>query len=48
VDLVTLALNLYTQGIEPSLDFSNINDVVRTVEYAINFRFIRVILMSVI
>jgi len=33
VDLVTLALNLYTQGIEPSLDFSNINDVVRTVEY---------------
>ena len=33
VDLVTLALNLYTQGIEPRLDFSNINDVARTVEY---------------
>jgi 2-isopropylmalate synthase len=33
VDLVTLALNLYTQGIDPKLDFSNINDVARTVEY---------------
>jgi 2-isopropylmalate synthase len=32
VDLVTLALNLYTQGIHPSLDFSHINDVARTVE----------------
>ena len=32
VDLVTLALNLYTQGIHPGLDFSNINQVVRTVE----------------
>ncbi len=27
VDLVTLALNLYTQGIYPGLDFSNINEV---------------------
>ena len=33
VDLVTLALNLYTQGINPNLDFSNINEVARTVEY---------------
>jgi len=33
VDLVTLALNLYTQGIHPKLDFSNINEVARTVEY---------------
>jgi 2-isopropylmalate synthase len=32
VDLVTLALNLYTQGIHPGLDFSNINAVARTVE----------------
>ena len=32
VDLVTLALNLYTQGIQPRLDFSNINEVARTVE----------------
>lgn len=33
VDLVTLALNLYTQGIHPGLDFSDIDDVVRCVEY---------------
>jgi len=33
VDLVTLALNLYTQGVHPGLDFSNINEVARTVEY---------------
>jgi 2-isopropylmalate synthase len=32
VDLVTLALNLYSQGIHPGLDFSNINAVARTVE----------------
>ncbi|HBE53820.1 MAG TPA: 2-isopropylmalate synthase, partial [Cyanobacteria bacterium UBA11369] len=32
VDLVTLALNLYTQGIDPGLDFSNINQVARTIE----------------
>jgi 2-isopropylmalate synthase len=33
VDLVTLALNLYTQGISPGLDFSDIETVVKTVEY---------------
>ena len=33
VDLVTLALNLYTQGVDPELDFSDISEVVRTVEY---------------
>lgn len=33
VDLVTLALNLYTQGIDPALDFSDIDEVIRTVEY---------------
>lgn len=32
VDLVTLALNLYTQGIHPGLDFSQINEVARIVE----------------
>ncbi|MGB3300473.1 MAG: 2-isopropylmalate synthase [Phormidesmis sp.] len=32
VDLVTLAMNLYTQGISPGLDFSNIDDVVRIAE----------------
>ncbi|HJW25931.1 MAG TPA: 2-isopropylmalate synthase [Rhodocyclaceae bacterium] len=33
VDLVTLALNMYTQGIHPGLDFSDINAVARTVEH---------------
>jgi 2-isopropylmalate synthase len=33
VDLVTLALNLYTQGIAPGLDFSDINAVARTAEH---------------
>ncbi len=33
VDLVTLALNLYTQGIDPKLDFSDIYEVMRTVEH---------------
>ena len=32
VDLVTLALNLYTQGIDPKIDFSNINEVARCAE----------------
>lgn len=32
VDLVTLALNLYSQGVHPGLDFSQINEVARTVE----------------
>lgn len=32
VDLVTLALNLYTQGIDPGLDFSQINAVARVIE----------------
>jgi 2-isopropylmalate synthase len=33
VDLVTLALNLYTQGIAPGLDFSDINAIARTAEH---------------
>lgn len=33
VDLVTLAMNLYTQGVAPGLDFSDINAVARTVEH---------------
>lgn len=32
VDLVTLALNLHTQGIDPGLDFSDINAIARTCE----------------
>ncbi|RYY25446.1 MAG: 2-isopropylmalate synthase [Sphingomonadales bacterium] len=33
VDLVTVALNMYTQGLDPKLDFSNIDEVIQTVEY---------------
>ncbi|XOT97912.1 2-isopropylmalate synthase [Alcaligenes pakistanensis] len=33
VCLVTLALNLYTQGVNPELDFSDIDEVRRTAEY---------------
>ena len=32
VDLVTLALNLYSQGIDPQLDFSRIPEVINTYE----------------
>jgi len=32
VDIITLALNMYTQGINPKLDFSNINEVLDVVE----------------
>lgn len=32
VDLVTLALNLYTQGISPNIDFSDLHRVIRVVE----------------
>ena len=33
VDIVTLALNLFTQGVDPQLDFSDIYEVMRTVEH---------------
>ena len=33
VCLVTLGLNLFTQGIDPGLDFSDINGIIRTVEH---------------
>jgi 2-isopropylmalate synthase len=33
VDIVTVAMNLYTQGINPHLDFSNINRVIECVEF---------------
>jgi 2-isopropylmalate synthase len=32
VDVVTLALNLYTQGVHPNLDFSHINTVAQVIE----------------
>ncbi|WP_374978164.1 2-isopropylmalate synthase [Microbacterium trichothecenolyticum] len=34
VDLATLALNLHAQGIDPMIDFSDIDEIRRTVEYA--------------
>ncbi len=33
LDLVNVALNLYTQGVSPNLDFSDIDDIRRTVEH---------------
>ena len=31
--LVTLALNMFTRGVDPQIDFSNIDEIRRTVEY---------------
>ncbi|MGC3953480.1 MAG: 2-isopropylmalate synthase [Propionicimonas sp.] len=36
VCLVTLGLNLFTQGIDPKIDFSDIDEIRRTVEYCTN------------
>jgi 2-isopropylmalate synthase len=33
VDLITLALNLFTQGVDPALKIDDINELIRTVEY---------------
>lgn len=33
VDLVTLGMNLFSQGVDPMIDFSNIDDIKRAVEY---------------
>ncbi|CEA08171.1 2-isopropylmalate synthase [Arthrobacter saudimassiliensis] len=33
VDLVTLGMNLFSQGIDPQIDFSNMDEIRRTVEY---------------
>jgi len=33
VDLVALGVNLFTQGIDPQIDFSNIDEIKRTAEY---------------
>ncbi|MGO1438570.1 MAG: 2-isopropylmalate synthase [Brevibacterium yomogidense] len=32
LDLVTVAMNLYSQGVDPELDFSDIDEVIHTVE----------------
>lgn len=34
VDLVALGINLFTQGIDPQIDFSDLDEVRRTAEYA--------------
>jgi len=36
VDLVTLGMNLFSQGIDPMIDFSDIDEIRRTVEYVTN------------
>ena len=36
VDLVTLGMNLFSQGIDPQVDFSDIDEIRRTVEYCTN------------
>jgi 2-isopropylmalate synthase len=33
VDIITLAMNMYSQGVDPGLDCSNINELVRMAEY---------------
>ena len=33
VDLVTLGMNLFSQGVDPHIDFSNLDEIKRTVEY---------------
>ena len=33
VDIVTLGLNMFTQGIDPELDFSDINKIIETTEF---------------
>ncbi|MEI7420263.1 MAG: 2-isopropylmalate synthase, partial [Actinomycetes bacterium] len=38
VDLVTLGLNLFSQGIDPHIDFSNLDEIKRTVEYCNQLR----------
>jgi 2-isopropylmalate synthase len=43
VDLVNIALNLYTQGVSPGLDFSDIDEIRRTVEHCNRATLMRVI-----
>jgi 2-isopropylmalate synthase len=38
VDLVTLGMNLFGQGIDPQIDFSDIDEIRRTVEYCTQMR----------
>jgi 2-isopropylmalate synthase len=38
LDIVTVALNLYSQGVDPGLDFSDIDEIRRTVEHCSQLR----------
>ena len=38
VDIITLALNMYTQGVDPQLDFSDVNTVVKVVEHCTDIK----------
>ena len=33
VDIITMAMNMFSQGVDPQLDISNVNDLVRMAEY---------------
>lgn len=33
MDIITMGMNLYSQGVDPKLDFSDINEIIQTVEY---------------
>ncbi|MER1997581.1 MAG: 2-isopropylmalate synthase [Arthrobacter sp.] len=33
VDLITLGMNMFSQGVDPEIDFSNMDEIRRTVEY---------------
>lgn len=33
MDIVTMGMNLYSQGIDPQLDFSNVQEIIETVEF---------------
>ena len=33
VDIITVAMNMFSQGVDPKLDISNVNDLVRMAEY---------------
>ncbi len=39
VDLVTLGLNMLTQGIDPQIDYSNVPEIRKTVEYCNQIKF---------
>ena len=47
VDVAAIALNMYTQGVAPELDFSNINEVIATVEECTGLLYTLVIHMQV-